>query len=41
MVDLALDGGVGEDLGGLLEGRGGQEAVVARDALVMPMSSWV
>ena len=24
MVDLALDGGVGQDLGGLLEGGGGQ-----------------
>ena len=27
MVNLALDGGIGQDLGGLLEGCGGQEGV--------------
>ena len=27
MVDLALDGGLGEHLGGLLEGRGGEEGI--------------
>ena len=33
MVDLALDGGFGQDLGGLLEGCGGQEGVGSQRGL--------
>ena len=41
MIHLALDGGVGEDLGGLLKEAADRKLSVAREALVMPMSIWV
>ena len=38
-VNLALDGGFGQDTGGLLEGCGRQEGLVCQAALVMPSST--
>ena len=39
VIGLALDGGVGEHLGGLLERRGGQPRIPLPATLVMPSSS--